>query len=129
MALLTTGADPNVKDNLGTTSVWEGAADSTADILQLLIDSGGSVNEANDFGMTPLIVLVSYNYPDAPARLQVLLATPELDLDAACEGKMVEEWAVRRGHTEFAAVIAEERRRRERWSTVRCAWVSATARS
>jgi ankyrin repeat protein len=130
VALLAVGANPNVTDDYGRTSVWAGAYDSTADILQLLIDGGGSVNEPTNFlRRTPLIALARNNGGDAPARLQILLACPELNLEAICERKTAEEWAVRRGHPELAAAIAEERRRRERWSTVRCAWVAATARS
>jgi ankyrin repeat protein len=126
-ALLTTGADPNVKDKLGATSVWWSAVDSTADILQLLIDGGGSVNEPCDLDRTPLIALARNNCHDAPARLQVLLACPELDLHAGYDGMTAEDWAVRRGHAELAAAIAEERLKRVRWSAVRCAWVAATA--
>jgi ankyrin repeat protein len=127
VALLAAGADANVKDNYGWTSVWWGAYYSTADILQLVIDGGGSVNEADNFGMTPLIALAWYNCGDVAARLEVLLACPDLDLDATYQCKTAEQWAVRKGYPELAAAIAEERSRRERWSTVRCAWVAATA--
>jgi ankyrin repeat protein len=128
VALLAAGADANVKD--GATCVWKGACSSTADILQLLINGGGNVNEADaDEGQTPLIALVLWNKGDAPVRLQVLLTCPQLDLDAKYDGKTGEEWAVSNGHPELAAAIAEERRRRERWSTVRCAWIAATARA
>jgi ankyrin repeat protein len=126
VALLAAGANSNVKHDYDATSVRWCAHYSTADILQLLIHGGGSVNEPDDYGETPLIALAMDNFGNAAARLQVLLACPELDLDAIYDGKMAQEWAVRRGHPELAAVIAEERRRRERWSTVRCAWVAAT---
>jgi hypothetical protein len=85
-----------------------GAATSTAAILQLLIDGGGSVNEASNEGLTPLIAVASANNGDAAARLDVLLARPELDLDAKCRGKTAEEWARQRGHPELAAAIAAE---------------------
>jgi ankyrin repeat protein len=127
VALLAAGADANVKDDFGATSVWWAAYDSTADILQLLIDGGGSVNEARKYGETPLIATVSKNNNgDAAARLQVLLAYPELDLDAAYEGKTAEEWAVSNGLSQLAVAIAEERARRQRWSALRAAWVAAT---
>ncbi len=38
-------------------------------------------------GETPLIALVRFKSGDAAARLQVLLACPELDLDAKYAGK------------------------------------------
>jgi hypothetical protein len=126
VALLAAGADPNVKGDGGGTSVLWGAAFSTADILQLLMDGGGSVNEPDDSGWTPLIALVRCNAVHAAARLQVLLACIELDLDAEYEGKTAEGWAVHRRHFKFAAAIAEERARRERWSALRVAWIAVT---
>jgi hypothetical protein len=127
VALLADGVDANVKNNVGATSVRLGAANSSADILQLLVDSGGSVNEPTSCGGRPLIALAKYNRGDTAARLQVLLACPELDLDAACQGKMAEMWAVTRGHPELAAAIAEERVRRKRWSALRLMWIAAVA--
>jgi hypothetical protein len=129
VALLAAGADANVKDDYGWTLVWWGAYYSTADILQLVIDGGGSVNEPKNDGETPLIELVMTNYDDAAARLGVLLACPELDLDATYQCKTAEQWAVREGYPELAAAIAEERHRRVRWSVLRAAWIGATARS
>jgi hypothetical protein len=124
--LLMAGANPNVKDGYGVTSVWWAAYDGNADILQLMIDGGGSVNEVTNYGQTPLIALVKNNFGDAATRLQVLLACPELDLDATYHGKPAEEWAVRGGRLELALMIVEERARRERWSALRAAWVAGT---
>ena len=107
-ALLAAGADANVKDIDGATPVWVGGYSSTVAILQLLIDAGGSVNEANHDGQTPLIALVRNNVGDAAARLGVLLARPNLDLDARFEGKTAEEWAMERGHGALGAAIAAE---------------------
>ncbi len=91
-----------------------------------VIDGGGSVNQVTNFGNTPLIVLVRTNNGDAAARLQMLFACPELDLDATYHGKTAEEWAVHNDHSEMAVMIVEERARRERWSALRAAWISAT---
>jgi ankyrin repeat protein len=108
VALLAAGADANVKDYSGETSVLVGAIDSTADIVQLLIDCGGSVNEAANDGQTPLIAVVSWNFGDAAARLSVLLACGDLDLDAKYDGKTAEEWAVERRRNALASAIAAE---------------------
>jgi ankyrin repeat protein len=108
LALLVAGADANVKNNYGWTSVWWGAWFSTADVLQLLLDGGGSVNEPNSSGRTPLIALVSWTRGDVADRLGVLLGRPDLDLDATFEGKAAEEWAEEEGHPELAAAIAAE---------------------
>jgi ankyrin repeat protein len=126
VALLAAGADANVKDDHGWTSVRVGSVYSTADILQLLIDRGGSVNEPDDLGQTPLIAFVSWNNGDAAARLALLLARPELDLDAELEGKTAEQWAQERGYSELTAAIADEKRMRRRWSDLRSVWVAAT---
>ncbi len=125
VALLAAGADANFTNQYRQTSMLWGAEHSTADILQLLIDGGGNANESCNYGETPLIALVKYKRGDAAARLQVLLACPALDLDATYHGKTAEEWAVH-GHFELAAAIAEERRRRERWSALRVSWIAAT---
>jgi hypothetical protein len=98
---------------------------SIPDILQLLINGGGSVNKSPSY--TPLVALVRWNNGDAAARLQVLLADPDLDLDAKYGWKTAEDWAVSEGYPELAAAIAEERARRERWSVLRAAWIAATA--
>ncbi len=129
VALLATGADANLTNNCGKTPIFEGAAYSTADILQLLIDAGGGVNEPRNDGCTPLIALIRYNVDGAAARLEVLLACPDLNLDATYYGKTAEEWAVDRGYSQLAVAIAEERRRRIRWSALRAAWITATVPS
>ena len=66
------------------------------------------MNEANDDGETPLIALVRWNYGDAAAVLGVLLACADLDLDAKCDGKIAEEWAVKKGRGALAAAITAE---------------------
>jgi ankyrin repeat protein len=91
VALLAAGADANVKNKFGETAVSWAAYDSTADILQLLIDVGGSVNKPDVDGRPPLITSVRMNLGDLAARLCVLM--PELDLDVTYEGKTAEKWA------------------------------------
>jgi ankyrin repeat protein len=130
VALLAAGADANVRQKVcGFTPVLVAALYSTADILQLLIDSGGSVNKPNYYDSTPLMELVRNINGDVVARLQVLFACPELDLDAKCQGKTAEEWAVQKEHFGCAAAIAEERRRRMLWSTLRWTWIAAINRT
>jgi hypothetical protein len=124
VALLAHGVDANVKEAHGQTSVlWAALYNIPAYILQLMIEGGGSVNEACN-GWTPLMTLRS-TIGDAAARLQVLLACPELELDAVHNGKTAEENAVSKGDLGIAAAIAEERARRKRWSAFRLTWVAA----
>jgi ankyrin repeat protein len=127
VALLAAGADANVPTRFGATSVWWGAWNSTANILQQLLDGGGSVNEPNHSGRTPLLALVTNSLGDAASRLRVLLARPELDLDVKWKGKTAQQWAVTNRRTELAVAIAAERATRMRWNNLRSAWISATA--
>jgi ankyrin repeat protein len=127
VALMAAGADANVKEpKVGGTSVWWCAPQDIANILQLLIDGGGSANEANNYGQTPLIALVTCNDIDAAARLEILLACPELDLDVIHRGMTAKQFAVALGYCQLAVAIANEQARRERWSVFRVAWMAAT---
>jgi ankyrin repeat protein len=126
VALFAAGASASIKTRYGSTPVWWGVFSSTADILQTLIDGGGKVNEPNNDGETPLIALVRNYNGDVAARLGILLARPELDLDAKWKGKTAEQWAQETGYPKLAAAIAEEQRIRGRWSDLRSVWVAAT---
>jgi hypothetical protein len=125
VALLAAGGDANVRNRCGETSVLWGAYNSTIHILQLLMDGGGSVNNVDKFGQTPLITLVRCNKGEAAARLEVLLACPELDLNAEYDGKTAEQWAIYTRCDQLAVPIAAERARRERWGGLRAAWIAA----
>jgi ankyrin repeat protein len=127
VALLAVGADTNMKNRLGDTMVSLSAWISTADIVQLLIHGGGSVNELGDDSQTPLIAAVIDNCDDiTPTRLSVFFACSDLDLDATFMGKTAEEWAIEEGKPDLKAMIMDERRKRQRWSRLRFAWVAAT---
>jgi ankyrin repeat protein len=133
VALLEAGADANARDNCGWTPVWSAwcawSASSICGTLQLLIDAGGSVNNPVSGGVsgpTLLISLMKGTYGDAAARLQMLLACSELDLDARFFGKTAEQWAVEGGDIGAAAAIGEEQERRKRWSVFRATWITAT---
>jgi hypothetical protein len=123
--LLAAGANVNVKAESGVTPVWKGAECSTASILQLLIDGGGIVNTTENESQTALIALAKWNHGDAIARLAVLLACQELDLDAKWEEHTAEEWALSNRHFTLAKAIANERCQRARWGCFRSAWVAA----
>jgi ankyrin repeat protein len=129
IALLAAGADANMKDIHGRTSVYWGAYSSTTDILQLLLDGGGSANEPSNIGETPLMMLARHNVGDAAARLDMLLARPELDLDATFAGKTADDWALQIGLRTAAIAIATERVIRDRWNVFRATWVALAAAS
>ncbi len=106
-ALLAEHADPNAKAQYGETPTFQAATEGTAGILKQLVDHGGDVNMGNKYGVTPLIAVVS-NVGDAAARLAVLLARPELNLDARFGGRTAEQWARENGQSGFADAIAAE---------------------
>jgi hypothetical protein len=110
VALLAAGADASIAGNFGDTPVlWATPVAGTADILQLLIDGGGSVNKAADDGETPMISLVRFHDgKDAAAALGVMLACGDLDLDAKYEGKTAQQWARYRARFTIGAAIAAE---------------------
>jgi ankyrin repeat protein len=108
VALLAAGANARIKDDDDDTPLCVGIFSSTADILELLINGGGSVNELYQNGDTPLIAFVRWSYFCGKSRLRVLLACPELDLDARSDGKTAEEWAIHEGRSKIAAAIAAE---------------------
>jgi ankyrin repeat protein len=126
LALSAAGADASAKNPFGETSVRLCAADGTADLLQVLIESGGNVNEPRHNGETPLMALVLWNTGDIAALLDVLLARADLDLDATCEGKTAEQWAEETGYQDLAQAIAAERARRARWGGFRSTCIAAT---
>ncbi len=108
--LLAAGADPRLQTHYGKSPVWWAMLHSTAETLRLLIEGGGSVNDADCGEVTPLVALVKNNPANAAGCLGVLLARPELDLDAKVEGKTASEWATEKGHTALADPITTEAR-------------------
>jgi hypothetical protein len=109
LALLKAGADASIKDDAGRTPVLWAAKFGTLETLRLLIEWGGSVNQADNGGTTPLVAVARWQLTDdAAAKLDVLLARPELDLDAKCEGKTAEQWALYKGFDDLAVAIAAE---------------------
>ena len=97
--LLCHGADPN-----GDVVMFYGAFNSTAAILQLLIDAGGDVNRESG-GVPPLSAVPGRNSED---KVRVLLAQPSLDLTITYNGKTPEQHARDCGRPAVAAMIARE---------------------
>ena len=100
--LLSHGADPN-----GDVVMLNGAADSTAAMLQLLIDAGGDVNRESD-EVPPLFGAIDGYYNDSEANVRVLLAQPSLDLSIKYEGKTPEQYACDMRRPVLANMIAQE---------------------
>jgi ankyrin repeat protein len=107
-AVLEAGADSDVCDKYGQSSIFGCAFAGKAEVMRLLIERGGDVNKANRDGCTPLISLVRNNAGDAADRLLVLLERPELDLDVKFEGRTAEQWAREKGHHHLADAVHVE---------------------
>lgn len=128
-ALMAVGANPNATNDEGYTPVFCCAFTGNADTLHALLDGGGNVNESSNTGCTPTIALIMSHGcgGDAVARLCVMLARPELHLDAKYTGLTAEQLAMKLHVATFATAIINERVRRQRWSAIRSAWAASTA--
>ena len=98
--LLSHGADPN-----GSAVMYHCIWHCTADMLQVLIDTGGDVNVENG-GERPLFTAVRDNSVD---KVRVLLAQPSLDLaitneDGAPPDRYARDWSM----LGLADMIAQE---------------------
>jgi hypothetical protein len=127
-ALLAVGAGANVKAWDGCTPIWS-AVYASANMLEMLIEGGGSVNETDNIGEAPLIAVMKSMNSSARACLDLLLARPELDLTTNHSEMTAVTWAAQEGRQDFVAAIADEQKKRVRWTAIRAAWVvAATAR-
>ena len=100
--LLSHGADPN-----GDKVMAHGTFDSSAAILELLIDAGGDVNRES-YGQSPVFIVLEANRDDS---LRVLLAQPCLDFTVDYYGKSPHQYAQYLDNRALADIIAQEVRR------------------
>ena len=84
--------------------MFRGAAFSTPDLLQLLIDAGGSVN--GESGREPPLFWTVFNSREDNGR--VLLAQPAFDFYLQYEGRAPEQFARNRGESALADAIVQE---------------------
>jgi hypothetical protein len=106
--LLCHGADPN-----GVLVMTEGCLCSSYEILQLLIDAGGDVNERNtDTRPALLFCILTSCLINGTAKIKLLLAQPLLDLAKQYNGIGVSKIAKSEGHSVLADIIKREIKRR-----------------
>ena len=98
--LLSHGADPN-----GGAVVYCGTYDSTAAMLQLLIDAGGDVNLASDDSPPLFSAVAGYN---GEANVRLLLAQPSLDFTIKFVSTTPEQYARDCRRPVLGAMIAQE---------------------
>ena len=98
--LLSHGADPN-NDKV----MYNSAYNSTAAVLQLLIDAGGDVNRES-WGEPPLFPAVRGDNSEVSVR--VLVSQPSLDLTITYGGRTPVEYARGRCSPFMADMIAQE---------------------
>ena len=100
--LLYLGADPNGEEVMAA-----GAYHSTPQILQLLLDAGGGINQKSG-GEPPIFTAIASTTGDVEGKVRVLLAQPALDLAAAHKGKTPMQWAQACGRPALAETIDRE---------------------
>jgi ankyrin repeat protein len=109
----------------GETPVYLTCFRGTADMLRLLIDGGGCVNQVTCASESPLIALIR-EFEGDEEQLSVLLAHPDIDLDAKHYAKTAWQWAMLKvWKHKLAAIISKERQKRLRWTNIRIAWIGS----
>ncbi len=104
--LLQKGADPNIRDNKGTTPLMIAAEQGQAEMAAALIDSKANVDLANAAGETPLIRAVQRR--DLPMVRQLLAAGADPDISDNLAGLSARDYATRDGrNVAVAKLIAE----------------------
>ena len=119
-AALQLGADTITADVMRTTACF-----GSPEILQLLIDAGGDVNEVDSDGR-PLLFAAVVSGLDVEKRVGVLLAQPTLDLSVTKDGNTADQYARRNGKPSVADLVRNEVRpvflRRHRCSRGAASW-------
>lgn len=89
--LLAKGADPNIKDNKGTTPLLLAATSGGTEMIQLLVARGANVNLGNSSGETPLIRAVQGR--DLATARMLLAAGADPDQPDLLAGKSARDYA------------------------------------
>jgi ankyrin repeat protein len=112
--LINYGADVNFKDKFGRTPVQAASSRGRSDILQLLIDNGGDVNNIG-MGVTPLFVAILGNDVSLVVagfggnnpkinNIKVLIKSGA-DVNAICDGTSILELAYDKNHREVIDML------------------------
>ena len=100
--LLARGADVN-----GPGVMWAGAMSCSRDVLQLLIDAGGSVN-APSLDELPLHIAVVGWQDGWLERIELLLSQPSVDVIGVADGRSIERRAWTRGASKQVVMLRAE---------------------
>jgi len=90
--LLAKGADPNLRDEKGTTPLLLAATSKSTEMISVLVQQGANVNLGNSSGETPLIRAVQ-NRDLATARA-LLAAGADADQPDLLAGKSARDYAI-----------------------------------
>ncbi len=102
--LLAEGADPDVPDHMGRTSVHRAAENGENAVLDVLLEAGANPDARDDEGRTPLhLAAASGSEPDSQAAIEVLLRRGASADPADAEGRTPLH-VVAKEHREAASV-------------------------
>jgi ankyrin repeat protein len=102
--------EPDVKNKLGRSALWQAAYMGNVHMLQALISAGGNVNTVSNTGMTPLHAVAQWCRGDARACV-VALAAAGASWEARYKGRTCIQLARSVGRAAFADAMEDIRRR------------------
>ncbi len=95
--LLESGADPNIKNELGQTVLIEACRRGKLEIVRLLLESGASPNLANSNGTTPLMFAKTHAFASGSINLMNLLISYGAKIDQKDKyGKTALDYSIER---------------------------------
>ena len=103
-ALLRHGAQPNTKDDAGTTALIAAASNGYGGIVRILVSAGADVNARNNFGRTALMSAAADRYPDIVRAL--IQAGADVNAQDA-EGKTALRLAAAAGDEEITQALIQ----------------------
>jgi hypothetical protein len=94
VALLASGANPNLKDARGLTPTWLAGMYGSCAVFALLVEGGGDVTTLDSSGMPLLIAMIRFGVGrDIGQRVEVVLTSGLYDVEDRFRGLTVYEWA------------------------------------
>jgi len=101
--LLDAKANPNLPDVQGSTALLHACNQNATDAALALINGGADVNQASNFGRTPLM----YAADKGNGRIVQAMIAHHVKLDATCSEGTAINWAAARGHFNIVKLLGD----------------------